>query len=240
MCFPPPLSVLAQLDRGGVRVDAKASGVDVSPAKVEDNSNGTYTINLTVGLPGEVKVLVRVDGTDLPSYMLVVQAAGQKGAKEEEAAPVTAQPAAPKAGSNPEATPPPMKPKRQETAAVIEQPAEKAGEAPQPQAEGAEDAKPTPSKAKEAVALLSSETLFAEADELDARAVAAAAKADDPKSLGVSVGAALEGRFVERKSTDRPGFYDLLIKEWDPNRDGFVSKMEFRTNVRASVAHIHT
>ena len=33
-----------QLDHGGVRVDAKASGVGVSGAKVEDNKDGTYAI----------------------------------------------------------------------------------------------------------------------------------------------------------------------------------------------------
>ena len=62
-----------QLDHGGVRVDAKASGVGVSGAKVEDNKDGTYTITLQAGPPGEVKVTVRIDGNDLPPYQLNVQ-----------------------------------------------------------------------------------------------------------------------------------------------------------------------
>lgn len=62
-----------QLDHGGVRVDAKASGIGVSGAKVEDNKDGTYTISLVAGPPGEIKVAVRIDGNDLPPYNLVVQ-----------------------------------------------------------------------------------------------------------------------------------------------------------------------
>ena len=62
-----------QLDHGGVRVDAKASGVGVSGAKVEDNKDGTYTISLIAGPPGEIKVTVRIDGNDLPPYVLMVQ-----------------------------------------------------------------------------------------------------------------------------------------------------------------------
>ena len=62
-----------QLDHGGVRVDAKASGVGVSGAKVEDNKDGTYTISLTAGPPGEIKVTIRIDGNDLPPYALNVQ-----------------------------------------------------------------------------------------------------------------------------------------------------------------------
>lgn len=62
-----------QLDHGGVRVDAKASGVGVSGAKVEDNKDGTYAITLVAGPPGEIKVTVRIDGNDLPPYLLSVQ-----------------------------------------------------------------------------------------------------------------------------------------------------------------------
>ena len=61
-----------QLDHGGVRVDAKASGVGVSGAKVEDMKDGTYTISLTAGPPGEIKITVRIDGTDLPPFVVTV------------------------------------------------------------------------------------------------------------------------------------------------------------------------
>jgi hypothetical protein len=40
---------------------------------VEDNKDGTYTISLTAGPPCEIKVTVRIDGNDLPPYVLTVQ-----------------------------------------------------------------------------------------------------------------------------------------------------------------------
>ena len=70
-----------QLDRGGIRVDAKASGVGVSPAKVEDNKDGTYTVTMTAGPAGEIKVIVRIDGNDLAPMILTAQ----KPREEEEA-----------------------------------------------------------------------------------------------------------------------------------------------------------
>ena len=54
-----------QLDRGGVRVDAKAAGVAASACTVEDHKNGTYTIRLTAGAPGEVKVTARIDSVEI-------------------------------------------------------------------------------------------------------------------------------------------------------------------------------
>ena len=42
-----------QLDRGGVRVDAKAQGVAAGQCTVEDHKDGTYTIRLTAALRGE-------------------------------------------------------------------------------------------------------------------------------------------------------------------------------------------
>jgi len=62
-----------QLKHGGVRVDAKASGVGVSGAKVEDNKNGTYSVTLTAGPPGEIRVVIRIDGDELTPYLLTVQ-----------------------------------------------------------------------------------------------------------------------------------------------------------------------
>lgn len=83
-----------------MRVDAKASGVGVSGAKVEDNKDGTYTISLTAGPPGEIKVVVRIDGNDLPPYLLTVQRAPESAdasgmmAKEADTPPLTAAEAA--------------------------------------------------------------------------------------------------------------------------------------------------
>ena len=54
-----------QLDRGGVRVDAKAAGVAASACTVEDHKDGTYTIRLTAGAPGEVKVTARIDSVEI-------------------------------------------------------------------------------------------------------------------------------------------------------------------------------
>lgn len=54
-----------QLDRGGVRVDAKAAGVAASTCTIEDHKNGTYTIRLTAGAPGEVKVTARIDSVEI-------------------------------------------------------------------------------------------------------------------------------------------------------------------------------
>merc|ERR1712224_846814 len=54
-----------QLNRGGVRVDAKAMGVATSACCVEDRKDGTYIISLTAGAPGEVRVQARVDSVEL-------------------------------------------------------------------------------------------------------------------------------------------------------------------------------
>ena len=74
-----------RLDHGGVRVDAKASGVGVSGAKVEDNKDGTYAITLTAGPPGEIRVTIRIDG--VPAMAEVEEAVG--------AAPIVAEPPVP-------------------------------------------------------------------------------------------------------------------------------------------------
>ena len=71
-----------QLDHGGVRVDAKASGIGVSGAKVEDNKDGTYTISLVAGPPGEIKIAIRIDGNELPPYLLNVQKSPERGEGE--------------------------------------------------------------------------------------------------------------------------------------------------------------
>merc|ERR1712167_134843 len=68
-----------QLDRGGVRVDAKAMGIATSACCVEDRKDGTYIISLTAGVPGEVRVQTRVDSVELrplPVFFLLPDADG--------------------------------------------------------------------------------------------------------------------------------------------------------------------
>ena len=48
------------------------------------------------------------------------------------------------------------------------------------------------------------------------------------------VGEALRTKSAE--SADKASFINDLCREWDPNRDGNISKMEFRTNIRALLA----
>jgi len=85
-----------QLDRGGVRVDAKAAGVAASACTVEDHKDGTYTIRLTAGAPGEVKVTARIDSVEIKtlSVFFVRELENNKGgggsAEGEEGAPAMA------------------------------------------------------------------------------------------------------------------------------------------------------
>ena len=73
-----------RLDRGGVRVDAKAVGISVSPCVVEDHKDGTYMISLTAGAPGDVKVTVRIDSVDIQPFPLLVHKASSSGEDGEE------------------------------------------------------------------------------------------------------------------------------------------------------------
>lgn len=73
--------------------------------------------------------------------------------------------------------------------------------------------------------------------ELTAVAAALYAKADEAeanitkRSLDAQVGEAFRQR-LKNHSDPRTSFIDTLIREWDPNRDGQISRMEFRTNIR--------
>jgi hypothetical protein len=66
-----------QLDRGGVRVDAKAAGIAASACTVEDHKDGTYTIRLTAGAPGEVKVTARIDSVEIKTFSVFFKKANQ-------------------------------------------------------------------------------------------------------------------------------------------------------------------
>lgn len=83
-----------KLDRGGVRVDAKALGT--ATAAVEDRKDGTYLITITAAAPGEVKLTVRIDSTELtPTMVVTVTRAYQAEATADADAPEAAASPAP-------------------------------------------------------------------------------------------------------------------------------------------------
>lgn len=86
-----------QLDRGGVRVDAKALGAAAS-ASVDDRRDGTYMINVTGGAPGEVKLSVRIDSVELTptiAFTVARQLSVEAPAGAPAAPPLSATPSAP-------------------------------------------------------------------------------------------------------------------------------------------------
>lgn len=77
-----PVEVLLQLvdkygndvERGEVRVDAKAFGPKASECQVIDCENGTYTITFTASVPGDYKVQVRLENTEMaPCHINIAQ-----------------------------------------------------------------------------------------------------------------------------------------------------------------------
>ena len=70
-----------QLDRGGVRVDAKAAGVAAGQCTVEDHKDGTYTIRLTAGAAGEVKVTARIDSVEIKTLSVFFTKNAETGAE---------------------------------------------------------------------------------------------------------------------------------------------------------------
>ena len=53
------------ITNGGHRVECKASGAATTPCTIEDNHNGTYTVSFSAGVPGEVKVVARVESMEI-------------------------------------------------------------------------------------------------------------------------------------------------------------------------------
>jgi len=70
-----------QLDRGGVRVDAKAAGVAAGQCTTEDHKDGTYTIRLTAGAAGEVKVTARIDSVEIKTLSVFFTKNAETGAE---------------------------------------------------------------------------------------------------------------------------------------------------------------
>ena len=60
-----------KLDKGGSKVDARASGPGVSQATHEDHDNGTYTIMFTAAVVGETRVTVRLDNMEMAPIKVV-------------------------------------------------------------------------------------------------------------------------------------------------------------------------
>ena len=208
-----------QLDHGGVRVDAKASGVGVSGAKVEDNKDGTYTISLTAGPPGEIKVTVRIDGNDLPSHnLLVLKNPEQLDAKDAaaeaaEAAPEAAEPVSkPATGARVE--------QRRGTVPVNATAKEKEKDAPQdkeaPPPDSVPESPATPAKesVKEPVLKeipwMTQETLLGWADKAIAQAAELESEAD---GVHVSFEIRLGNAILEKLGT--VGKLADLVREWD-------------------------
>jgi len=213
-----------QLDHGGVRVDAKASGVGVSGAKTEDNKDGTYTISLTSGPPGEIKVTVRIDGNDLQPFLLNVQRnpesqqdasaamakdAGSKDveAKEGEA---PAEVGAPSSASLPK-----------EAAKASALPAaKKEGGAKKP---SALDGGTGPFKE---VPWMTPASLLAMCEPMYAQATQLTKAAED---LYTTFECRLTSAILAKVGT--VGKLADLLREWDKNGDGEMSKIEFRQAV---------
>jgi len=196
-----------QLEQGGTRVDAKPSGVGVAGAKVEDNQDGTYDINLMSGPPGEIKVAVRIDGNDLPSYQLTVQRspeAAQEAAKdakekdEQELAPESKGAKGGKGGKK--------------DGDVDEHAKDAVKSKTDPKSEEVA-LKPVPWMTGVKLRELCEQAL-AQAAELEAR--------DVYTTFERRLGAAILKRLGEA------GKVEDLLREWDANGDGDVSKQEFR------------
>ena len=94
-----------QLEKGGVRVDAKSSGVAAGACTTEDHKDGTYTIRLTAGAPGEVKVNARIDSVEIKMFAVFFvreqenKNAGTEVEEVEAAAPGAADPAGADSGA---------------------------------------------------------------------------------------------------------------------------------------------
>ena len=78
------------VDRGEVRVDAKAFGPKASECTVTDQHNGLYSISFIASVPGDYKVQVRLENVEMQVLMLHVDARseGESAAAAPAAAPV--------------------------------------------------------------------------------------------------------------------------------------------------------
>ena len=52
------------------------------------------------------------------------------------------------------------------------------------------------------------------------------------------LGAILQARISQEGGEDK--VFDMVVREWDPNRDGSISRMELRQGVRKLMDHADT
>jgi Ca2+-binding EF-hand superfamily protein len=80
-------------------------------------------------------------------------------------------------------------------------------------------------------------SVFTEAVEEQIKKAEAVQAGLHSKELPVQIGQALQQKWDQ--ADDKQGFIAALMRDWDPNRDGVISKMEFRQNVRKLVPQKH-
>ena len=66
-----------KLDRGGARIDARASGPGVAPMVSRDNGDGTYAITFSASVVGETRVTVRLDNVEMNTLKVVFVDGGE-------------------------------------------------------------------------------------------------------------------------------------------------------------------
>ena len=81
--------------------------------------------------------------------------------------------------------------------------------------------------------IMSAKDLQATADELLKKAETASMKLNVKPDLAAQLGELLHAQSAQAK--DKSKFIADLMRDWDPNRDGTITKMEFRANVRKLV-----
>ena len=218
-----------QLDHGGVRVDAKASGVGVSGAKVEDNKDGTYTITMTAGPPGEIKVTVRIDGNDLAPYLLTVLKNPETVVLDQSVPVVKEADSAAKDGEAEEETlPATTKGGKEDRTAKVAGKGGKGGKDDKVKDKDRAPAEQLKEKKKEEIPLnevpwMTADTLNAMADEIMVDVQRLLDLADTlHDSFEMKLGSAILTKL------SKVGKIDNMMREWDINGDGEISKIEFR------------
>jgi len=69
-----------KLTKGGCRIEAKGFGSSASNCAVDDLKDGTYQISFTASAPGEVKLQVKCEGSEVPSMSVVFVPRSKKAA----------------------------------------------------------------------------------------------------------------------------------------------------------------
>ena len=196
------------MSSAGVRVEASCRGLGMSSgAKVQDNKDGTQTISATVGPPGLVKLLVRVDKAPVaelsPQLLTVVKKPKQPLFKEAKEAATQQKTGEASTSSATASNDPQGKDPGGKDPGGKESPSRKLV------------VKDVPWIASPAL-LAMAEPVIAEADHLKAQAGSV------HDSFEMRLGAAILSRLGSA------GKLQDIIRDWDKNGDGDISKIEFR------------